>query len=412
MTFVTRRRTGRLVAALVAATITALGPVPARAGVNVGEDVFNFGEAGFFGSTGKLALNAPLVGMAATASGKGYWLLARDGGVFSYGDAVFHGSTGNLRLNQPVVGLAAHPTDQGYWFVAADGGVFAFDVPFLGSMGAAPLNQPVVGMAPSTTGKGYWLVARDGGIFAFGDARFAGSTGGLKLNQPIVAMAADPDGAGYWFVAADGGVFAFDATFAGSAAGKLSGSDRVTGMAPHPGGKGYWLVTAKGAVLPFGTAEAFGDAATANRSVLAIAAHPGGKGYWMAVHPVLSRPPGASLAGSQDSIRASAGSSCWRSDPAAPALCADTFGFPPEASILNVRRGERVTIRFTSPEGPLAARVFLFDAPATDAGSVRELLPSNPMSFVADFPMGLHRMGLSTGWVQGDSSYLFRLNVR
>ena len=37
-------------------------------------------------------LNAPIVGMAATPTGKGYWLVGADGGVFAYGDAEFHGS--------------------------------------------------------------------------------------------------------------------------------------------------------------------------------------------------------------------------------------------------------------------------------------------------------------------------------
>ncbi|HEV3363860.1 MAG TPA: hypothetical protein VG795_06915, partial [Acidimicrobiia bacterium] len=65
-----------------------------------------FGDAGFRGSTGAVKLNRPIVGMAATASGKGYWMVASDGGVFSFGDAKFFGSTGNIRLNQPIVGLA------------------------------------------------------------------------------------------------------------------------------------------------------------------------------------------------------------------------------------------------------------------------------------------------------------------
>ena len=397
---------------LVAATLLASPPFPARAGVTAGEDVFNFGDAGFFGSTGKLTLNGPLVGIAATPSGNGYWLLARDGGVFGYGDAAFHGSTGNLRLNQPVVGLASDPKNRGYWFVAADGGIFAFDVPFFGSMGAQPLNQPVVGMAASSTGAGYWLVARDGGIFAFGDARFAGSTGNIRLNQPIVAMAADPDGSGYWFVAADGGVFAFDATFAGAATGKLSTNDRVVGMAAHPSGKGYWIVTATGKVLPFGDAESFGDASTAVRSITGIAGHPGGRGYWLTANRPLARPPGALLSGPSDSIRATMGSYCWKADATAPALCADTFGFPSTASILNVRRGDTVSVRFEAPDNPLGARVFVVDAAPTDAGSVREMPASNPTAFTADLAPGLYRMGLSTSWVQGDASYSFRLNVR
>ncbi len=51
-------------------------------------------------------LNAPIVGLAATPDGGGYYLLGADGGVFSFGDAIFEGSTGNLRLNSPVLGIA------------------------------------------------------------------------------------------------------------------------------------------------------------------------------------------------------------------------------------------------------------------------------------------------------------------
>ena len=47
--------------------------------------------------------------MAATPDGKGYWLVASDGGIFSYGDAQFYGSTGSITLNKPVVGMAATP---------------------------------------------------------------------------------------------------------------------------------------------------------------------------------------------------------------------------------------------------------------------------------------------------------------
>jgi len=40
-------------------------------------------------------------------AGKGYWLVAADGGIFSYGDATFYGSTGGMHLNKPIVGMAA-----------------------------------------------------------------------------------------------------------------------------------------------------------------------------------------------------------------------------------------------------------------------------------------------------------------
>jgi ribosomal protein L24E len=85
--------------------------------------------------------------------------------------------------------MATTPDGKGYWLVASDGGIFAFgDAGFYGSMGGRPLDRPVVGMATTPDGTGYWLVASDGGIFAFGDAAFAGSMGGHPLDAPMVAV--------------------------------------------------------------------------------------------------------------------------------------------------------------------------------------------------------------------------------
>ena len=130
-----------------------------------------FGDAQFFGSMGGQTLTQPVVGMAPTPSGRGYRLLASDGGVFAFGDAGFFGSMGGRHLNQPIVGMATNPFGSGSWLVAADGGVFAFGSSrFFGSMGGSHLNQPMVGMAAAPFALGYWLVAADGGVFAFGDA--------------------------------------------------------------------------------------------------------------------------------------------------------------------------------------------------------------------------------------------------
>jgi hypothetical protein len=81
-----------------------------------------------------MVLNKPVVGMAATPDGKGYWEVASDGGIFSYGDAAFFGSTGGMVLNKPVVGMAATPDGKGYWEVASDGGIFSYgDAAFFGA---------------------------------------------------------------------------------------------------------------------------------------------------------------------------------------------------------------------------------------------------------------------------------------
>jgi hypothetical protein len=68
--------------------------------------IFSYGDAPFHGSAGSLPLNKPVVGLAATSGGGGYWLVATDGGIFDYGDAAFYGSTGSIHLNEPVAGMA------------------------------------------------------------------------------------------------------------------------------------------------------------------------------------------------------------------------------------------------------------------------------------------------------------------
>jgi hypothetical protein len=201
-------------------------------------------------------LSAPVVAMAPTPDGQGYWLVGADGEVYAFGDARSFGSAGGVRLAQPIVGMAATPDGQGYWLVAADGGVFTFGhARYLGSTGAVRLVRPIVGMAATPDGQGYWLVAADGGVFTFGDAPYLGSTGGVRLAQPIVGMAATPDGQGYWLVAADGGVFTFgDARFLGSSAAGALIDSRAVAVARTVDGAGYWVVAGAGQVVAAGDA--------------------------------------------------------------------------------------------------------------------------------------------------------------
>jgi Beta-lactamase enzyme family len=161
--------------------------------------VLPFGGAPNYGSLAGHDLSAPVVGMAVTPDGHGYWLVAADGGIFTFGDAHFYGSTGNIHLNQPIVALAPTPDGHGYWLAAADGGIFTFgDAHFYGSTGNIHLNQPIVALAPTANGHGYWLAAADGGIFTFGSAHFYGSAAGRSLAEPVAGMVRDKSGNGYW----------------------------------------------------------------------------------------------------------------------------------------------------------------------------------------------------------------------
>jgi hypothetical protein len=259
----------------------AVSPTPAYWLVASDGGIFSFGGAQFYGSTGNIRLNQPIVGMSATPDGGGYWMVASDGGIFSYGDAQFHGSTGNIVLNKPVVGMTPTPDGRGYWLVASDGGIFSFgDAQFWGSTGNLRLNKPVVGMAATPDGRGYWLVASDGGIFAFGDAQFWGSTGNLVLNKPVIGMLTGPNGNGYFLVASDGGMFSFGtAPFFGSLGG-LPLKRPIVAAATTPDKGGYWMTDGGGLVSNFGDASYFGSAPSPlNRPVVGMAEAPGTGGF-------------------------------------------------------------------------------------------------------------------------------------
>ena len=192
----------------------------------------------------------------------GYWLVGSDGGIFAFGSAQFYGSTGNIKLQRPVVGISPTANKAGYWLVASDGGIFAFgDAGYFGSIpgdGLSPagsglphsLDAPIVAMVPvvrrwrlfhgglrrrrlrlrrrpvrgscpgiggcsgaavavvpDASGNGYWLVTQTGNVYAFGDAPFYGAPG--NQGSPVTSAVRTADGGGYWVLLADGAVYAY-----------------------------------------------------------------------------------------------------------------------------------------------------------------------------------------------------------
>jgi len=235
----------------------------------VGSDggVFTFGSAPFYGSTGSLSLQRPVVGMTLTADRGGYWLVASDGGVFSFGDAGFFGSIPGLgyapaqtagsgkKLNAPIVGMVPSSDGGGYFMVGADGGVFAFgDAKFEGSCpGIGGCSGAAVTVMPDASGNGYWLVTATGHVYAFGDAPALGAPG--AQGSPVTSATRTPDGQGYWILLANGGVDAFgDAPMLGSPVNQTGGLDPATAIFATADGQGYWVASAQGAVFVFGDA--------------------------------------------------------------------------------------------------------------------------------------------------------------
>jgi hypothetical protein len=129
--------------------------------------VHTFGDASSYGPLTKLHPAKPIVGIASTPDGKGYWLVAADGGTFNYGDAHFYGPATKLHPAKPIVGIASTPDGKGYWLVAVDGGVFNYgDAHPYGSEGGKKVKA-VVGLIASSTGTSYALVNSAGAATNF-----------------------------------------------------------------------------------------------------------------------------------------------------------------------------------------------------------------------------------------------------
>jgi len=246
----------------------------------VGSDggIFTFGAAQFYGSTGSIHLQRPVVGIVPTADDGGYWLDASDGGVFSYGDTQFYGSVPGLgihpagsglpnSLDAPIVGMVPSFDDHGYFMVASDGGVFAFgDATFEGSCpGIGGCSGAAVAVLPYQSGRGYWLVTATGNVYPFGDAPHLGSPG--PQSSPITsaaAMTVFPPGNtvyGYWILDADGQVFNYGSalTPGGVPAGTVGGDNPATAIFTTSDDAGFWVAAANGRVFPFGDAPFDGD---------------------------------------------------------------------------------------------------------------------------------------------------------
>jgi hypothetical protein len=235
----------------------------------VGSDggIFTFGSAQFYGSTGSLSLQRPVVGMTPTGDRGGYWLVASDGGIFSFGNAGYFGSIPGLgiapagtpgathRLNAPVVGMVPSSDDGGYFMVASDGGVFAFgDAKFEGSCpGIGGCSGAAVAVMPDASGNGYWLVTATGHVYTFGDAGYYGAPG--PQSTPVTSAVRTADGKGYWILLANGTVDAYgDATNQGAPVGLTGGLNPASSIFATSDGGGYWVASASGAVYNYGDA--------------------------------------------------------------------------------------------------------------------------------------------------------------
>jgi hypothetical protein len=229
-------------------------------------ELLTFGDAQFFGDLSHVAIESPILAVAATPSGEGYWLMEAGGRVHPFGDAPALGSP-SLPDPEYAVSLVPTPSGKGYWLATQAGGIYSLgDAGFFGSAaGTLGPEVDVVDMAAHPGGKGYWLLDSNGGVHAFGDARFFGAAASLPPRYPVTGLAATGGGGGYWLIDALGGIFAYgDAqafpadTSYSAYSGETALQDAVISIKPAPYGQGFVYgrlrggFAGKGVVLPIG----------------------------------------------------------------------------------------------------------------------------------------------------------------
>jgi hypothetical protein len=194
--------------------------------------VHNYGAARYFGSVARRDLRGVAVGIAAPLGSTGYWVATSTGHVYGFGAVRSLGSLATCprpgfvydfgasrSLGAPpdcspgasVVGIAATPTGRGYWLVTATGHVYGFgSARELGSVPPRALVGKIVAIAATTAVPGYLLVSSTGRVYGFGAARpLPPSAGPVRGTVVGIAVPQSPAGAGYWLLTRTGAVFAF-----------------------------------------------------------------------------------------------------------------------------------------------------------------------------------------------------------
>jgi hypothetical protein len=238
--------------------------------------------AAFHGSLSATALSRPIVAIASTPSGGGYWLVNSAGRVFAFGDAAHRGDMYGRYIHAPVVDVVPTPSGGGYWLVGRDGAIYDFgNARWHGSMRQRGISAPIVAGASTKSGNGYWLFGRNGAVYNLGDARWHGSMRQRGISAPIVDGTATKSGNGYWMVGRNGAVYNLgDARWYGSMRDENT-NGMVVDIARTPSGDGYWLVSTAGSIYHFGDAKWRGSMGgqLMLSNVVSIAAPPSG-GYW------------------------------------------------------------------------------------------------------------------------------------
>jgi 1-phosphatidylinositol phosphodiesterase len=227
-----------------------------------------FGTAETFASQPSLS---DITAIAATPSGRGYYLVSRGGKVYAFGDAVHRGEGVPADTQAVAIAVkpdATNPTGPGYWILGLNGKVYPFNAKNRGEIEDGT-NLQAASIAATPDGRGYWILASSGRIHPYGNAHQLDDR--RDDGKTAVSMAATPDGGGYWILTSNGAVRAFGtATQYGQG---VNDGATARSLAVTPDGAGYWIVTTDGNVFPYGSAEYFGRVRHAS-SIVGIAPGP------------------------------------------------------------------------------------------------------------------------------------------
>ena len=128
---------GSLGGQAIPSPISAIAAPPSENGywlVAQNGEIYHFGAVAALPAV-HLPAGAHIVGMASTKDGARSWLTDQFGDVYAEGDANFEGGLGGVHLNAPIVGIAAAASGQGYVLAASDGGIFNYGTQgFFGSV--------------------------------------------------------------------------------------------------------------------------------------------------------------------------------------------------------------------------------------------------------------------------------------
>ena len=125
--------------------------------------------------------------MERTASGNGYWLFARDGGIFTFGDAKFYGSLGGSASTADRLD-AAHADRQRLLDARLRRSIYAFgDAAYSAASAVARNYGGARRLLVTPTGNGYWIATANGSVIPFGDARRLGFPA-LLVGSPVALM--------------------------------------------------------------------------------------------------------------------------------------------------------------------------------------------------------------------------------